>query len=355
MIRTKIVCTIGPESREPERLRQIVEAGMDVARLNMSHSDHSYHKETIDRIRAVSKTTGKQVAIMGDLQGPKLRIGIMGGKGIQVKEHEQVMLTTEKVVGSRTTSGKVKAIIPIQYEDLPKDIKPGERILIDDGLIELKVLGAQADDIFCDVITGGLLTNNKGLNLPGTSLRLQAITDKDWADLDFLLDNNVDWVALSFVRSAEDVLQLKKYIVDQCEPEKLIKVIAKIEKPQALECIAEIIEASDAIMVARGDLGIEIPPQNVPLVQKRLIRLCNAAAKPVITATQMLDSMIRNPRPTRAEASDVANAILDGTDAIMLSGETASGKYPVESVKTMVSIAQEVEASLLEIAAACVY
>lgn len=346
MIRTKIVCTLGPASREPAVLRQIIEAGMDVARLNLSHSDHDFHAETIARIREASRATGKSVAIMGDLQGPKLRIGSMGAKGVTVRDGERVVLTTARVSGRRIPNGKIDARIPIQYQDLPRDIKPGERILIDDGLVELKVLGASESDIFCAVITGGLLTDHKGLNLPGTMLSLPSITEKDWADLDFCLEQAVDWVALSFVRSADDVNQLKSAIAKRCDRDSLIRVVAKIEKPQGLEWINEIIDASDAIMVARGDLGIEIPPENVPLVQKRLIHLCNAAAKPVITATQMLDSMIRNPRPTRAEASDVANAILDGTDAIMLSGETASGKYPLESVRTMVRIATEVEKSM---------
>jgi len=348
MIRTKIVCTIGPATREPAMLRHIIEAGMDVARLNLSHADHEYHAETIARIRAASNDVGKSVAIMGDLQGPKLRIGHMAKGGVAIHQGESIILTTKKVIGKRGAArSKVAATIPIQYKELAKDINPGERILIDDGLVEVKVMGASADEIYCNVITGGVLTDNKGLNLPGTLLTLPSITDKDWADLDFCIDQKLDWVALSFVRSEHDVNRLREVINARCQPHERARVIAKIEKPQALEWINEIIEASDAIMIARGDLGIEIPPENVPLVQKRLIHLCNAAAKPVITATQMLDSMIRNPRPTRAEASDVANAILDGTDAIMLSGETASGSYPLESVLTMARIAAEVEGSYL--------
>lgn len=343
MIRTKIVCTIGPASREPEMLRQLIDAGMDVARLNFSHAKHAEHAENIARIRAASRAAGKTIAIMGDLQGPKLRIGVMAEGGIMIDEGERVVLTTRGVTGRREALGPVQATIPVQYAGLPGDVKLGERILIDDGLIELKVGEVSGQDITCDVIIGGLLINHKGLNLPGTGLSVPSITEKDWADLDFCLEQGLDWVALSFVRAAEDVERVKKHIAECCEPESPMRVIAKIEKPQALDVIDDIIEVSDAVMIARGDLGIEIPAEDVPLAQKRLIHLCNAATKPVITATQMLDSMIRNPRPTRAEASDVANAILDGTDAIMLSGETAIGKYPLEAVRTMVRIAGQIE------------
>ncbi len=347
MIRTKIVCTIGPASRDLAMLRQIIQAGMDVARLNLSHADHDYHAETVARIRQASQEVGRSVAIMGDLQGPKLRIGHMTKAGVVINDGERIVLTTKNVAGKRIAKGQIAATIPIQYKDLPRDIKPGERILIDDGLVEVKVLGASKSEIYCDVIIGGTLTDNKGLNLPGTMLALPSITEKDWADLDFCLEQNLDWVAMSFVRTEHDVIKLRQVIDQRCNTNERVRVVAKIEKPQALEWINEIIEVSDAIMIARGDLGIEIPPENVPLVQKRIIHLCNAAAKPVITATQMLDSMIRNPRPTRAEASDVANAILDGTDAIMLSGETASGKYPLESIMTMTKIAAQVESSVI--------
>ena len=343
MIRTKIVCTIGPASREPEMLRRLIEAGMDVARLNFSHADHAVHAETIARIRAASQAAGKAVAIMGDLQGPKLRIGVLAEGGVRIDEGERVVLTTRDVTGRRETSGPIRATIPVQYAGLPRDVKADEHILIDDGLVELRAREVSGQDLVCDVITGGLLTDRKGLNLPGTELSVPSITDKDWEDLNFCLEQELDWIALSFVRSAEDVERIKQHIVVRCKPESSMRVLAKIEKPQALRVIDDIIKAADAVMIARGDLGIEIPAEDVPLVQKRLIRLCNAAAKPVITATQMLDSMMRNPRPTRAEASDVANAILDGTDAIMLSGETAVGKYPLEAVTTMVRIARETE------------
>ncbi len=343
MIRTKIVCTIGPASRGPEMLRSLMLAGMDVARLNLSHGDHAFHAENIARIRAISEELGKPVAILTDLQGPKLRVGEMEPGGVAIAEGERITLTTRHVTGQRTLSGPVSALIPVQYEGLPKDVTVGERILIDDGLMGIVVDEVTDTELHCTVVTGGVIQDHKGLNVPDSPLSMPAITEKDWEDLDFLLSQGVDWIALSFVRAADDVIHLKEHIADNCAEEQAAQVIAKIEKPQALDCIDEIIAAADGVMIARGDLGIEIPPEKVPMVQKRLIRLCSAAGKPVITATQMLNSMIRNPRPTRAEASDVANAILDGTDAIMLSGETATGKYPLELVRTMVRIAEETE------------
>ncbi|HEC24262.1 MAG TPA: pyruvate kinase [Chloroflexi bacterium] len=346
MIRTKIVCTIGPASRKPEVLRELVAAGMDVARLNFSHSDYEFHRENIHRIRAAAEALGSPVAIMADLQGPKLRVGEMAGEGVLLREGELVLLTDREEEGRRLENPEegLTAILPIHYEHLRTDAKPGAHILIDDGLIELVVTEVREEGVVCRVITGGLVKSRKGLNLPGIPLTVPAITEKDQADLAFALDQDVDWVALSFVRKADEVIQLKELIRTLC-PDKpyCARVIAKIEKPEALDHIDEIIAAADGIMVARGDLGIEIPAERVPLVQKRLIRTANAWGKPVITATQMLDSMVRNPRPTRAEASDVANAILDGTDATMLSGETAVGKYPVKAVQTMVRIAEEVE------------
>jgi pyruvate kinase len=344
-IRTKIVCTIGPASREPEMLEKLIQAGMNVARLNFSHASQEEHGENIDRIRAVSKAVGKPVAIMTDLQGPKIRVDKVVEEGVLIKQGEQVKLTAEDVVGHREDVGPICATIPLQFKSLPRDVKPGEPILIDDGLIELVVLETSDLDILCEVVTGGVIKGNKGINLPGTNLAVPAITEKDKEDLAFALSKSVDLVALSFVRQPEDVHQLKAFIADCCAEGEQAQVIAKIEKPQALEHIEEIIAAADGIMVARGDLGIEIPAERVPVAQKRLIGEANKVGKPVITATQMLDSMIRNPRPTRAEASDVANAILDGTDAIMLSGETAVGKYPLEAVRTMVQIASEIEAA----------
>lgn len=346
MIHTKIVCTIGPASWEPQMLRRLIEAGMDVARLNMSHADHATHAETIRKIREAAAEVGKPVAILADLQGPKLRVGEIAGDNILIESGERIVLTTRDIVGERT-SGDIAATIPVRYDHLPQDVKPGERILIDDGLIELQALGVNGPNIFCTVVNGGPISDHKGVNLPGTQLSVPSITEKDWDDLRFALEKEVDWIALSFVRTGDEIIRLKEFALDYCDPTCPVRIIAKIEKPQALEHIEQIVAVADGIMVARGDLGIEIPPQRVPLVQKQLIRMCNTAGKPVITATQMLDSMVRNPRPTRAEASDVANAILDGTDAIMLSGETATGLYPLEAVRTMVDIAEEVEKEML--------
>ena len=350
MLRTKIVCTIGPAGRAPEMLRELMLAGMDVARLNFSHGNQSYHGENIERIRAVAAEVGKPVAILTDLQGPKLRVGEMEGEGVLLVSGEKVILTTRPIVGH---VGEV----PVQYAELPRDVEAGDRILIDDGLLELEVLSTGETDITCRVITGGLLQTNKGMSLPRASHAIPAITDKDRRDLRFVLERQVDWVALSFVRNPGEVRELQEMLRKQSSArtstssielpltvsDSPVPVVAKIEKPEAVDNIDGIIEAADAIMVARGDLGVETSPEAVPIVQKMIIAKCNAVGKPVITATQMLDSMMRNPRPTRAEASDVANAILDGTDAIMLSGETAVGKYPLESVQTMVRIAKEAE------------
>jgi pyruvate kinase len=337
LLRSKIVCTIGPASHEPEMLKKLMLAGMDMARLNFSHGDEAYHGESIRRIREVAAALGKPVAILADLQGPKLRIGTVQDTGVPLESGETLILTTDhSLVGG---PGRV----PVQYEGLPEAVKEGDRILIDDGLLEVVVTAVNGQEITTRVVTGGLLTSNKGMNLPLASLSIPAITEKDRQDLRFALSQQVDWVALSFVRTPEDVLNLKSYIREQSAFGHPAPVIAKIEKPEGVENIDAIIAVVDGIMVARGDLGIETAPEFVPMVQKMIIHKCNQAGKPVITATQMLDSMIRNPRPTRAEASDVANAVLDGSDAIMLSGETAAGKYPVEAVETMVRIAQEAE------------
>ncbi len=336
MLRVKILCTIGPASRDPAILREMFEAGMNVARLNFSHGTHEYHSEMIDILRRVSEEVQKPVAILADLQGPKLRTGTMQEGGVPLIAGSELILTTEEIVGA---PGRA----PIQYKDLPKAVQPGERILLDDGLLELEVKETSETEILARVVIGGLLQSNKGMNLPDASLDIPALTEKDRADVKFALGRQVDWIALSFVRAAQEVYELKAIIQKDSSFGRLTPVVAKIEKPDAIKNIDAIIAASDAIMVARGDLGIEIATETVPMVQKMIISKCLAAAKPVITATQMLDSMIRNPRPTRAEASDVANAVLDGTDAIMLSGETASGQYPVEAVRTMARIAGEAE------------
>lgn len=336
MIRTKIVCTIGPASRDPKTLENLARAGMNVARLNMSHGDHEFHGENIRRVREVIRKTGKPIAVLVDLQGPKLRVGTIGNGGVLLETDKLVTLTPEEVEASPER-------IPVQFQRLASAVHAGDRILIDDGLLELVVREVKGREVLCRVVTGGQLTSNKGMNLPRADLSIASISDKDKEDLRFALENLADWIALSFVRQADEVNQLKDMIREQSPFGRTPPVIAKIEKPEAVENIDSIIAAVDGIMVARGDLGIEMSPEAVPSIQKMIIGKCNKASVPVITATQMLDSMIRNPRPTRAEASDVANAILDGTDAIMLSGETAVGKYAVRSVETMVRIAQEVE------------
>ncbi len=337
MLRTKIVATIGPASREPDVLRALIRAGMDVARLNFSHGDQEYHGENLQRIRRAAQEAGKPVAVLMDLQGPKLRVGRLPDEGVTLVQGQEVTLTARPVIGR-------PGLIPVQYSGLPAAMHAGDRILLDDGLMELTVLESSSQDVRCQVLVGGVLQSSKGINLPRASISIPAITDKDRDDLRFALEQGADWIALSFVRSAREVLELKEMIRGH-GGEFPTPVVAKIEKPEAVEHIDEIIAAADAIMVARGDLGVETSSEEVPMMQKMIIRKCNQAGKPVITATQMLDSMIRNPRPTRAEASDVANAVLDGTDAIMLSGETAVGKYPLEAMRTMVKIAWHAEAT----------
>ena len=336
MLRVKIVCTIGPACHDPEILEQLIDSGMNVARLNMSHGSHEYHAQNIQRIRDISQRRNKPIAILGDLQGPKLRVGRMQAGGVPLKAGEELVLAAMEGLGG---PGRV----PLQNHELPAMVRPGERILLDDGLLELEVTRTTDDEIFTTVIVGGVLHDNKGMNLPHSKLEIPSLTAKDIADVEFLLQQQVDWIALSFVRQAQDVEDLRKMIRGKAGFGRTTPIISKIEKPDAVKNIREIIDASDGIMVARGDLGIETSPEAVPMVQKMIITYCNETDVPVITATQMLDSMIRNPRPTRAEASDVANAVLDGSDAIMLSGETASGLYPVRSVQTMVKIAEEAE------------
>jgi pyruvate kinase len=339
MLKTKIVCTIGPASRSMEMLREMIISGMNVARLNFSHGDHDYHGENVVRIRQASEEVGKPIAILMDLQGPKLRVGKLEGDGVLLQEDEEIILTSRPVLG-------IAGEIPVQFSRLPKLVEPGDRILMDDGLLEVVVLETTETDIRSKVVVGGLLQSNKGMNLPRAHTSIPAITEKDKQDLRCALDHQVDWIALSFVRNANEVVTLQELIRKQCPYGRPAPVIAKIEKPEAMDNIDAIIAAADGIMVARGDLGIEASPEEVPLMQKLIIKKCNEAGVPVITATQMLDSMMRNPRPTRAEASDVANAILDGSDAIMLSGETAVGQYPLEALRTMVKIAERTEIEL---------
>ena len=343
MRKAKITCTIGPASREVDVLRGMMRSGMDVARLNFSHGNAETHRETVKRIRLAAKAENRPVAILVDLQGPKFRMGSIIESGVLVKEGDTVTLTTDDLLGSTMDA------LPVQNQNLPVLVKSGDLILIDDGLIELRVLSTTTQKVQCQVVVGGNIQNNKGINLPGISADLPSMTEKDRQDLIHALDLDVDWIALSFVRKAEDVVVLRKSIRELTD--RHLPVMAKIEKPEALDNIDQIIEAADAIMVARGDLGIEIPTEQVPMSQKRIIERCNEAGIPVVTATQMLDSMIRNPRPTRAEASDVANAILDGTDAVMLSGETSIGRYPMEALQTMTRVICEVEEKQTDIPA----
>ncbi|HEY3306931.1 MAG TPA: pyruvate kinase [Desulfuromonadaceae bacterium] len=331
--KTKIIGTLGPSSSSPEVVERLIIAGVDIFRLNFSHGDNTQKTELIRIIRKCSGKLGREVGILADLQGPKIRTGKMAGDAMLLTKGQKVMITTENVLGS-------DGIIPTVYRSLPVDVKKGSRILLDDGLLELKVLSIQGEQVHCQVVTGGVLKNNKGINLPGVAVSAPSLTDKDLIDLEFALDAGVDFVALSFVRTAEDVENIKRIIFSKGMD---TPVVAKIEKPEALLNFKKILAVTDAVMVARGDLGVEIEAEKVPIHQKKIILACNRAGKPVITATQMLESMVRNPRPTRAETSDVANAIVDGTDAVMLSAETASGDYPVESVETMVRIARDVE------------
>jgi pyruvate kinase len=336
MRKTKIVCTIGPASEDLETLRQLAHAGMNVARMNFSHGSHEEHGRRIERIRQVEQETGKTIALLLDTKGPEIRTGDLKEGEVELKEGENITLTTEPVLGDASK-------VSITYKGLPQDVHPGSTILVDDGLISLRVEEVEGTEIRCIIENGGPLKNKKGVNVPGVSINLPGITEKDAEDIRFGIEQGVDFIAASFVRKPEDVLEIRK-ILEEYDAD--IDIVAKIENQEGLDNLDAILEVADGLMVARGDLGVEIPAEEVPVVQKEMIRKCNHLGKPVITATQMLDSMQRNPRPTRAEASDVANAIFDGTDAVMLSGETASGKYPVEAVTTMARIAARTEGSL---------
>ncbi|RMG52659.1 MAG: pyruvate kinase [Acidobacteria bacterium] len=333
MPRTKIVCTIGPASRSPEKLEQLIAAGMNVARLNFSHGSHDEHEEVIVRLREIAARLARPLAILQDLAGPKIRIGEITAGTVHLQAGDRFILTTEAVPGDEHK-------VSITYPALPRDVRPGDTLLLNDGALELRVEETRENEIICRVVVGGPLSSHKGINVPTRSLQVPSLTEKDREDLAFGLERGVDYVALSFVRSPADVLEAKQFMAERG---RLVPLIAKIEKHEALAHIDEIIEVVDGIMVARGDLGVETPLEKVPLVQKMLIHKCNQAGKPVITATQMLRSMVNNPRPTRAEVTDVANAILDGTDAVMLSEETAVGNYPVEAVQMMARIAEDAE------------
>jgi pyruvate kinase len=346
MKRTKIVCTIGPASANEKILTQLIRSGMNVARLNFSHGTYPEHKHLINLIRKLSKKLDQPITILQDLQGPRIRLGILPDKGIVLKTGVKLVLSVKK--GQKYSINPI--VLPITYNRLNKEIKPNQKILISDGLIKLKALKVKGDLIECSVIDPGTVYSHKGINLPETTLSINAITEKDIKDLEFGIKNEIDLVALSFVRQVSDVVALKKLIKKfelkyQGKNAARTRVIVKIEKREAVKNFNKILDETDGVMVARGDLGIEMLAAEVPLVQKMIIEKCLLKAKPVIVATQMLDSMIRNPRPTRAEVSDVANAVIDHTDAVMLSGETAEGKYPVEAVKTMAQICERAEAS----------
>jgi len=336
MSRTKIVCTIGPASCSPEAVRELICAGMDVARINFSHGDHNIHARSIATLRRVAEEEGRLVSVLADLQGPKLRVGTIAGEGMRLRDGSRVSM----VAGS---NAKVEGEIPVPHPQLLKDLRLGDRLLLDDGNIELVVTGKGGNQLHCEVIAGGLLTSHKGINVPGAALDISAITVKDREDARFAIEHGVDFIAQSFVRQPSDVRELRLLLEKHGAQ---TPIIAKIEKSEALQHFDGILSEADGIMVARGDLGVETPAEEVPFHQKQIIQACNQIGKPVITATQMLQSMITHARPTRAEASDVVNAILDGTDAVMLSGETAVGHYPAKATRTMAKICSNAEAHL---------
>ena len=335
MKKTKIVCTLGPASESKDIFKQMVLNGLNVVRLNFSHGTHEEHQKRIDLIKEVRQELDLPVSILMDLKGPEIRTGSFSSPNVFIEEGQIFTLTSKELLGD-------KNICSVSYKGLPDDVRVGDRILIDDGLIELEVIEIkEKTDVVCRALNRGNISGNKGINIPGANLSLPALTSKDRSDIEFGIKNGIDFIAASFVRKAEDVLAIKEILEERDASH--IAVVSKIENREGVNNLKSIIAVSDAIMVARGDLGVEIPAEELPMIQKNIIKKCNRVGKPVITATQMLDSMIRNPRPTRAEVSDVANAILDGTDAVMLSGETAIGKYPVEAVKTMSNIAIKTE------------
>jgi pyruvate kinase len=336
--RAKVVCTLGPAASTPERLEKLVEAGMDIARLNMSHGSHTEHEQRYHDVRQAAKVVGRSLGVLADLQGPKIRLGTFVAGSAELERGARFTITTESVPGDAQRCSTT-------YSGLPGDVHKGDRVLIDDGRLALEVEDVQGPDIVTRVVQGGPVSNNKGINLPGTVVSVPALSEKDADDLRWALRIGVDIIALSFVRSPDDIRDVHK-IMDELGVR--LPVIAKLEKPQAVENLEAVVDAFDGVMVARGDLGVELPLWDVPLVQKRAIELARRRAKPVIVATQMLESMIENPRPTRAEASDVANAVLDGADAVMLSGETSVGAYPVEAVATMARIVETVEVKGLD-------
>lgn len=339
--RTKIVCTIGPASQSLEVLKKLTRAGMDVARLNFSHGTREDHALTLENLRIAATFTGEPITILQDLSGPKIRIGDLSTPSVELKSKSKVRITTENVTGDAQR-------ISTNYQYLPKDVKPGDSVLLDDGKIRLQVEQVEGNEVICKVITGGTLLPHKGINLPGAVVSAPSMTDKDKEDLLFGLEHDIDYVALSFVRTADDIKVLREFIIEHGKKGKKVPIVAKIEKGEATANIDAILAETDCVMVARGDLGVELPTEQVPLLQKMIVRKCNELGKPVIIATQMLESMIESPTPTRAEASDVANAVFDGADAVMLSAETSIGRYPEEAVAMMDRILHAAEEQIAD-------
>ena len=332
--RTKIVATLGPASAKPDVLYSMFNAGLDVCRLNFSHGSQADHQEVLDTIRSINKKYKYNVGILADLQGPKIRIGMVKDGGIHLVNGNRTVITTQECIGNEER-------IYITYENFPQDVKAGEIILLDDGKLQMRVIETNyRDEVVCEIVHGGILTSRKGVNLPNTKVSIPSLTIEDRKNLEFVLANDVEWIGLSFVRNAEDIIELKDLIK---AAGKKARVVAKIEKPEAIANIDAIIAVTDAVMVARGDLGVEMPMEEVPLLQKMIVKKCRAASKPVIIATQMLESMITTPRPTRAEVNDVANSVLDGADAVMLSGETSVGEFPLIVIETMQKIISNIE------------
>ena len=326
--KTKIVSTLGPASNSPEILLAMIRAGMDVARINFSHGSHNEHLKTLKHLRKARKLSREPITVILDLQGPKIRIGAVKTGTVELKPHQRITITTKEIEGN-------EHVLSTTYKHLPHDVRQGNRILLDDGKIELRALSVHRNEIQFNVVTGGMISSHKGINLPGIPVSAPSLTEKDKQDLLFAFSHDVDYIALSFVRKADDISDLREFIIKHGPSSRKMPIIAKIEKAEAITNIEEILKEADAVMVARGDLGVELPPEDVPLLQKMIVRRCNELGKPVIIATQMLESMMNSPTPTRAEASDVANAVLDGTDAVMLSGETSIGKYPVRTIEVM--------------------
>ena len=339
--KTKIVCTLGPASSTVEQLQSMIQAGMDVARMNFSHGTHDEHLQTLKNLRQAAAGSGEPISVIQDLQGPKIRIGELQTPSIEIRTNAAITITNKDQKGN-------EKILSTTYTNLPKDVKPGDRVLLDDGKIELRVVRTTSTDVEAQVVTGGILTPHKGINLPGVAVSAPSLTEKDKEDLFFTFEHEVDYIALSFVRRAHDVAVLRDFIIENGPKGRKVPIIAKIEKGEAIANIDEILKETDAVMVARGDLGVELPTEDVPLLQKMIVRKCNEMGKPVIIATQMLESMINNPTPTRAEASDVANAVLDGTDAVMLSGETSVGKYPIQAIQVMDRIIRKTEDQVMK-------